>query len=53
MGQQAKPALPELKQFASLESNSTNPHPLLDKNFDYDLRAAKALVIKMESAEKK
>jgi hypothetical protein len=53
MGQQAKPALPALKQFASLENTRKSPQSILDKNFDYDLRAAKALIIKLESGEKK
>lgn len=53
MGQQAKSALPALKQFASLENTPKSPQSILDKNFDYDLRAAKALIAKLESAEKK
>jgi hypothetical protein len=53
MGQQAKPALAALKQFVSLENTGKSPQSILDKNFDYDLRAAKALIVKLESGEKK
>lgn len=52
MGEEAKPILPALKQFASLE-NIQSPKSILDKNFNYDLRAANALITKLELVDKK
>jgi len=53
MEQEAKPILPALKQFASLENTQKSPQSILDKNFNYDLRAANALITKLELADKK
>jgi N-sulfoglucosamine sulfohydrolase len=51
MGSKAQTAMPALQQFASLEKADKNS--ILDNRFDYDIRAAKALITKLEATAKK
>ncbi|WP_146902657.1 sulfatase-like hydrolase/transferase [Adhaeribacter aerolatus] len=51
MGAKARPALPAIRQFASLAKNDKNS--ILDKRFDYDIRAAQALISKLEATAQK
>lgn len=52
MGPQAQPVLPALKQFAARAKTRKEPETILDEKFDYDLRAARALIARLEPAGK-
>jgi hypothetical protein len=52
MGPQAQAVLPALKQFAARAKTRKDPDTILDEKFDYDLRAARALIARLEPAGK-
>jgi N-sulfoglucosamine sulfohydrolase len=49
MGAQARPALPALQQLVALEKAPQSQASILDKTFDYDLRAAQALMARLDA----